>query len=141
MHNYYTEVHKLVCSRFGEVCSCCCLPTLSGTAWVLLKYVLYICTRIIFQAQQKGRPNRQTSHILSEARKWQSSSPLSSSSSAPCGASSGNRMTSGAHGVPHVRCLVRQGVIHKVRPHSGGGKQTRKVAHYRDRPKSMHQVA
>ena len=25
---------------FGEICSCCCLPALTGPAWVLLKYVL-----------------------------------------------------------------------------------------------------
>ena len=26
-----TEVHKMVRSRFGEVCSCCCLPALPGS--------------------------------------------------------------------------------------------------------------
>ena len=31
-----TEVYKMVRSRFGEVCSCCCLPALPGPAQVLL---------------------------------------------------------------------------------------------------------
>ena len=36
-------------SRFGEVCSCCCLPTLPGPAWVLLNYVLrtILCTSVL----------------------------------------------------------------------------------------------
>ena len=31
-----TEIHLMVRSRFGELCSCCCLPALPGPAWVLL---------------------------------------------------------------------------------------------------------
>ena len=36
---FFKEVHEMVRSRFGEVCSCCCLPALPGPAWVLLNYV------------------------------------------------------------------------------------------------------
>ena len=32
-----TEVEKMACTWFGEICSCCCLPALTGPAWVLLK--------------------------------------------------------------------------------------------------------
>ena len=30
----------MACTWFGEIRSCCCLPALTGPAWVLLKYVL-----------------------------------------------------------------------------------------------------
>ena len=38
----------MVRSRFGEVCSCCCLPALPGPAWVLLNYVMrtILCTSV-----------------------------------------------------------------------------------------------
>ena len=38
----------MVRSRFGEVCSCCCLPALPGPAWVPLIYVLrtILCTSV-----------------------------------------------------------------------------------------------
>ena len=38
----------MVHSRFGKVCSCCCLSALPGPAWVLLSYVLrtILCTSV-----------------------------------------------------------------------------------------------
>ena len=40
----------MVRSRFGEICSCCCIPALPGPAWVLLNYVLHaiLCTSVHF---------------------------------------------------------------------------------------------
>ena len=35
-----TEMSKILCTWFGEICSCCSLTVLPGPAWVLLNYVL-----------------------------------------------------------------------------------------------------
>ena len=52
-----TEVHLMVHSRFGEICSCCCLPALPGTAVVFLNYVLrtILCTSVHFEFKERGR--------------------------------------------------------------------------------------
>ena len=44
-----TEIQLIVRSRFGEICSCCCLIALPGPAWVLLNYVLHtiLCTSVL----------------------------------------------------------------------------------------------
>ena len=44
MHSHSTEMGFILCTWFGEFCSCCCLTALPGPAWVLLNW---ICQEII----------------------------------------------------------------------------------------------
>ena len=37
----HTELRKSLCKWFGEICSCCSLTALPGSAWVLVKFVLH----------------------------------------------------------------------------------------------------
>ena len=48
-----TEIHLMVCSRFGEVCSCCCLPALPGLALpgtfltCFAHHFVHLCTLLV----------------------------------------------------------------------------------------------
>ena len=48
-HAPSTEIHLMVRSRLGEICSYSYLPALPGPAWVLLNCILRIlCTSVLF---------------------------------------------------------------------------------------------
>ena len=47
----------MVRSRFGEICSCCCLPALAAPAWVFPNYFLHTILCIEIQCVDRAKSN------------------------------------------------------------------------------------